>query len=81
MMVCLLGLLRTERLANDMSAVTRVMDILKEIRHSSHYQGRYKEGRTAVAPVLTCPQTCVSENQTMLSASCLSPKGKRSGMR
>lgn len=30
MMVCLLGLLRTERLANDMSAVTRVMDILKQ---------------------------------------------------
>lgn len=29
MMVCLLGLLRTERLANDMSAVTRVMDILE----------------------------------------------------
>lgn len=30
MMVCLLGLLRTERLANDMSAVTRVMDILEQ---------------------------------------------------
>lgn len=28
MMVCLLGLLRTERLASEMSAVTRVMDIL-----------------------------------------------------
>lgn len=28
-MVCLLGLLRTERLAREMSAVTRVMDILK----------------------------------------------------
>lgn len=32
MMVCLLGLLRTERLAKEMSAVTRVMDILKESR-------------------------------------------------
>lgn len=30
MMVCLLGLLRTERLAKEMSAVTRVMDILKQ---------------------------------------------------
>lgn len=30
MMVCLLGLLRTERLAREMSAVTRVMDILKQ---------------------------------------------------
>lgn len=30
MMVCLLGLLRTERLAREMSAVTRVMDILEE---------------------------------------------------
>lgn len=32
MMVCLLGLLRTERLAKEMSAVTRVMDILKQRR-------------------------------------------------
>lgn len=30
MMACLLGLLRTERLAREMSAVTRVIDILKE---------------------------------------------------
>lgn len=29
MMACLLGLLRTERLAREMSAVTRVMDILQ----------------------------------------------------
>lgn len=28
MMMCLLGLLRTERLAREMSAVTRVMEIL-----------------------------------------------------
>lgn len=32
MMVCLLGLLRTERLAKEMSAVTRVMDILQRSR-------------------------------------------------
>lgn len=30
MMACLLGLLRTERLAREMSAVTRVIDILKQ---------------------------------------------------
>lgn len=30
MMACLLGLLRTERLAREMSAVTRVIDILKK---------------------------------------------------
>lgn len=30
MMMCLLGLLRTERLAREMSAVTRVMEILKD---------------------------------------------------
>lgn len=30
MMACLLGLLRTERLAREISAVTRVIDILKE---------------------------------------------------
>lgn len=36
MMVCLLGLLRTERLAREMSAVTRVIDILKkEIQYTS----------------------------------------------
>lgn len=29
MMMCLLGLLRTERLAREMSAVTRVMEILR----------------------------------------------------
>lgn len=29
MMACLLGLFRTERLAREMSAVTRVIDILK----------------------------------------------------
>lgn len=29
MMACLLGLFRTERLAREMSAVTRVMDILQ----------------------------------------------------
>lgn len=29
MMACLLGLFRTERLAREMSAVTRVMDILR----------------------------------------------------
>ena len=29
MIVCLLGLLRTERLAREMSAVTRVMEILQ----------------------------------------------------
>lgn len=39
MMVCLLGLLRTERLAREMSAVTRVMDILKtKIQHTSCYR-------------------------------------------
>lgn len=30
MIMCLLGLLRTERLAREMSAVTRVMEILKD---------------------------------------------------
>lgn len=35
MMVCLLGLLRTERLAKEMSAVTRVMDILEQSRAAS----------------------------------------------
>lgn len=30
MMMCLLGLLRTERLAREMSAVTRVMEILRD---------------------------------------------------
>lgn len=30
MMACLLGLFRTERLAREMSAVTRVIDILKQ---------------------------------------------------
>lgn len=35
MMVCLLGLLRTERLAREMSAVTRVMDILKQSQQPS----------------------------------------------
>lgn len=30
MMMCLLGLLRTERLAREMSAVTRVMEILED---------------------------------------------------
>ena len=34
MMVCLLGLLRTERLAREISAVTRVIDILE---HRTHY--------------------------------------------
>lgn len=32
MMACLLGLLRTERLAREISAVTRVIDILKKKR-------------------------------------------------
>lgn len=39
MMVCLLGLLRTERLASDMSAVTRVMDILKQRSGTSAVTG------------------------------------------
>lgn len=41
MMVCLLGLLRTERLASDMSAVTLVMDILKTTM--GHTRSRFKE--------------------------------------
>lgn len=40
MMVCLLGLFRTERLAREMSAVTRVMDILKQ-RSSTLQDKRY----------------------------------------
>lgn len=39
MMVCLLGLLRTERLASDMSAVTRVMDILQQRSGTSAVTG------------------------------------------
>lgn len=53
MMVCLLGLLRTERLANDMSAVTRVMDILE------HRDGTLVERNagveTSVRRLLTLP--------------------------
>ena len=35
MMVCLLGLFRTERLAREMSAVTRVMEILRDTEGTS----------------------------------------------
>lgn len=34
MMACLLGLFRTERLASEMSAVTRVMEILRKYKRS-----------------------------------------------
>ncbi|TNN85903.1 hypothetical protein EYF80_003747 [Liparis tanakae] len=46
MMVCLLGLLRTDRLAREMSAVTRVMDILKNRRpaHRSSPARRTESG-------------------------------------
>lgn len=36
MMACLLGLFRTERLAREMSAVTRVIDILKQETRKIH---------------------------------------------
>lgn len=45
MMVCLLGLLRTERLAKEMSAVTRVMDILEETCGTATFRSREKGGR------------------------------------
>lgn len=83
MMVCLLGLLRTERLANDMSAVTRVMDILEHRGGTLFDPGWGNRGvMTGVAaPNLTCPQTCVSGSRRALSASCRSPADRRSGMR
>lgn len=36
MIVCLLGLFRTERLASEMSAVTLVMDILEQTTKHNH---------------------------------------------
>lgn len=39
MMACLLGLFRTERLAREMSAVTRVIDILKQRTYGSKILG------------------------------------------
>lgn len=39
MMMCLLGLLRTERLASEMSAVTRVMEILRDGARGVRGQG------------------------------------------
>lgn len=45
MMVCLLGLLRTERLAKEMSAVTRVMDILEETCGTATFRSREKGRR------------------------------------
>lgn len=53
MMVCLLGLLRTERLASDMSAVTLVMDILKTSRgHTRSHLRSNKRGRWPPPPFL-----------------------------
>lgn len=37
MMACLLGLFRTERLASEMSAVTRVIDILRQEKKQQLY--------------------------------------------
>lgn len=63
MMVCLLGLLRTERLAREMSAVTRVMDILERRRGASFVSGvpfDLKKNKALFSVfVLTFPQTCV----------------------
>lgn len=83
MMVCLLGLLRTERLAREMSAVTRVMDILKGRVRGSGNRSRLQQSLQCTAGDLipTCPQTCVSESQRVLSASCLSPEDKTPGVK
>lgn len=41
MMACLLGLFKTERLAREMSAVTRVIDILKQELRKNAWLTRY----------------------------------------
>ena len=77
MMALLLGLFSTDLLAKDMSAVTRVMDILQQHQtHMSYSTNMQRDAGwtpTERAEPLTCHQTCASGSQTALSASCLSP--------
>ena len=76
-MALLLGLFSTDLLANDMSAVTLVMDILKRNTHTS-YRGNWQEDDSIYDTslylwLLTSHRTCASGSQTAPSASYLSP--------
>ena len=68
MMMCLLGLLRTERLAREISAVTRVMEILGDGARGARGQGglecpAYSPGsRTASYPSIQEFQDCHSSH-------------------
>lgn len=56
MMVCLLGLFKTERLAREMSAVTRVMEILRDGEGTSGWGGRATVGATPPLCIPTLPR-------------------------
>lgn len=72
MMVCLLGLFRTERLAREMSAVTRVMEILQDGEGMSGWGSH--SGCNAPTPVHTHPLGG-QDRTLLLPPSSLAPHG------
>lgn len=76
MMALLLGLFSTDLLANDMSAVTLVMDILKTNQRKTfnkYFRATWQRFTVRQMWPLTSRQTCASGSQTAPSASYLSP--------
>lgn len=72
MMMCLLGLLRTERFAREMSAVTRVMEILGDRAKGVRGQVGWNALPTSQAPGL--PSIPLSKSpKTIIQATCPSP--------
>lgn len=77
MMALLLGLFSTDLLANDMSAVTLVMDILKTNQRKTfnkYFRATWQRVTVRQMWPLTSRQTCASGSRTAPSASYLSPK-------
>lgn len=74
-MALLLGLLRTDLLAKDISAVTRVIDILQEWDKQSTdpRDGKKVKQKRKHYICLTCHQICAWESQRVPSASYQSP--------
>lgn len=76
MMALLLGLFSTDLLANEISAVTLVMDILEQKKPYASYTGsvmmHYVTDAASLC-LLTSHRTCASGSQTALSASYRSP--------
>lgn len=76
MIMCLLGLLRTERLAREMSAVTRVMEILED--QAGRQEVRVWVGKNTLSThrfQARHPCLCLRVPKWSFQTSCSSPSG------